>query len=267
MNRRLVLLNLALLALAAALVWALRTDWFSQQTKEQAVLSQKVEPKKILAPPSPPPVKPVSPSDYVDVAGKMLFAKDRNPTVVLEPPPAKPEPPMPALPRYYGQMAIGEPVALLSAAGAAQRGYHAGDAIGDFTLVGFDRDNIEFEWKGKSVKRKLEELRAKDEAPPEARANASAGANPAAPAVNATSSAASLGAPARIASLGGASGSSDSGKPADSSGDTVLGPALPDGSHACLPADSSPPGTVHSGFIKTVTGSIVGTLCNWEKLK
>ena len=271
MSRRLLLLNLALLALAGVLVWALRSDWFSAQSKEKAMLGQKIEPKKILAPPSPPPVKPVSAGEYVDVAGKMLFAKDRNPTVVIEPPPpppAKPETPMPALPRYFGQMAIGEPVALLSLAGAAQRGYHAGDTIGDFTLVGFDRDNIEFEWQGKSVKKKIEELRAKADTP--AAANPSAvGAASSAPVANVTSSASSIGmgsAP-RAASLGGATGAGDSGKPASASGDDVFGPAQPDGSHACLPADTSAPGTVHSGFIKNVNASIVGILCNWEKLK
>ena len=259
---------MALLALVVALIWVLRSDWFSAQMKERAVLAQKIEPRKILAPPSPPTVKPVSAGEYVDVAGKMLFAKDRNPTVVLEPPPAKPEPPMPALPRYYGQMAIGEPVALLSLAAGSQRGYHAGDAIGDFTLVSFDRDNIEFEWQGKPVKRTIEELRAKDEAPAAQRGNASsAAATPAAAAPNTTSSASSLGAglPNRVSSLGIASG--DSGKPADSSSDSVMGPLQPDGSHACDPSDSSPAGSVHSGFIKTVTGSIVGILCNWEKLK
>jgi hypothetical protein len=270
LNRKLVLLNVAFLALAGALAWTLRSDWFSAHIKESAVLSQTVAPKKILAPPPPPPVKTVSPAEYVDVASRMLFAKDRNPTVVIEPPPAKPEPPMPALPRYYGQMAIGDPVALLSLAAGAQRGYKAGDAIGDFTLVSFDRDNIEFEWHGKPVKRKVEELRPKDEGPAVSQVGtvAAAPANPAA-AANTTSSVGLLGGgtPARVSSLGGGTSGADGGKPADSSGDSVMGPAQPDGSHSCVPADSSPPGTVHSGFIKNVTPTVVGILCNWEKLK
>jgi hypothetical protein len=268
LNRRLVLLNVALLALAGALVWLLRSDWFSARAKESAVLARKVEPKKILAPPAPPPVKAVSPAEYLDVAGKMLFAKDRNPTVVIEAPPAKPEPPMPPLPRYYGQMAIGDPVALLSLPPAAQRGYHAGDTIGDFTLVSFDRDKIEFEWHGKSVERKVEDLRPKEETPTAASQRGAAAASVAAApnTPNTTSSVGNLGG-GKITALGGAASSAAGGKTEDSSGDSVMGPLQPDGSHSCAPSDTSPSGTVHSGFIKNVTPTVVGILCNWEKLK
>jgi hypothetical protein len=255
LNRRLVLLNIALLALAGALVWTLRADWFGARAKENAVLARTVPPKKILAPPSPPLVKPVTPGEYLDVASKMLFAKDRNPTVVLEaPPPPKPEPPMPALPRYYGQMAIGEPVALLSLPPAAQRGYHAGDTIGDFKLVSFDRDKIEFEWRGKSVERKVEDLRPKDEPPPAQRAAAAPAPPPAA---------------TQAKSLGGsANGSTAESKPEDATGDSIMGPLEGGGgAHACLPSDKSPSGTVHKDFIKNVTPTIVGILCSWEPLK
>ena len=115
MNRRIILLNLALLALTGALIWLLRTHWSDARSRETKVLTQRVPAKSVFAPPSPPPVRPIAPSEYFDVAQKMLFSKDGNSTVVIETPPAKPEPPMPALPKYHGQMAIGEPVILLSA--------------------------------------------------------------------------------------------------------------------------------------------------------
>ena len=163
MNRRLVLLNVALLALAGGLVWTLRTNWLAAKSRERAVLQRKVAAKPVLAPPPLPPVKAVAPAEYIDVAGKMLFSKDRNPTVVVEAPKPVPEPVMPALPNYHGQMAIGEPVILLSAsANGAQRSYHAGDQVGDFKLVSFDENRAAFEWKGKNVERKLEELRPKE---------------------------------------------------------------------------------------------------------
>ena len=166
MNRRLVLLNLALLALAGALVWTLRTNWLAAKARERAVLQRKVAAKPVLAPPPLPTVKTVAPAEYIDVAGKMLFSKDRNPTVVVEAPKPAPEPVMPALPNYHGQMAIGEPVILLSmTANAVQRSYHAGDQIGDFKLVSFDENRVDFEWKGKNVERKLEELRPRETAP------------------------------------------------------------------------------------------------------
>jgi hypothetical protein len=266
LNRRLVLLNLALLALAGALIWMLRADWFSARAKESSVLARRVPPKAVLAPPALPPVKPVAPAEYLDVAGKMLFAKDRNPTVVIEVAPAKPEPPMPALPRYYGQMAIGEPVALLSLPPAAQRGYRVGDTIGDFTLVSFDRDNIAFEWHGKPVARRVEELRPKEETV--AAAGARGGEpSPAPTAPGPVTSSVTL-AGDRAKSLGAAGGNAaNNNKTEDTSGDSVMGPLQPDGSHACIAADSSPSGTVHSGFIKNVTPTVVGILCNWEKLK
>jgi hypothetical protein len=261
LNRRLVLLNVALLGLAAALVWMLRADWFGAQARERAVLSRQVEPKKLLAPPSPPLVKPVSPAEYLEVAGKMLFSKDRNPTVVIEAPPAKPEPPMPALPSYHGQMAIGEPVAFLSTPAGTQRSYHAGETIGDFTLLSFDRDTIEFEWHGKSVRRKVEELRPKEvaqAAPP----RAAAAASPAA-----SSPAGNAGPAQAVTALGAASSSTASTKTDNTSDDPMLGPVQSDGSRACVPSDTSPANTVHAGFRKNVNMTLLGALCNWEQVK
>jgi len=256
LNRKLVLLNLALLALAAALAWTLRDNWSGAQSRQRAVIQRTVEPKKLLAPPSPAPVKPVAAADYLDVAAKMLFSRDRNPTVVIEPPPAppaKPEPPMPALPNYHGQMAIGEPVAFLSTSAAAQRGYRAGDTVGDFTLLRFDRETIEFEWKGKSVERKLDGLRPKEVA------QAAAPSPPAAPAPKAV--------PAKPVALGGSSGNSAAGKTDSGSDDPMFGPVQADGTRACVPSDSSPAGTVHSGYRKELTMTLFGAICRWEQQK
>ena len=54
MNRRIVLLNLALLALLGALGWILRANWLEAQVRERAVLRRKVAPKAVLAPPRLP---------------------------------------------------------------------------------------------------------------------------------------------------------------------------------------------------------------------
>jgi len=250
LNRRLVILNVALLGLAGLLVWTLRAHWSGAQAQQRAVLQRKTEPRKILAPPSPPPVKPVSPGEYLDVASRMLFSKDRNPTVVIEAPPPKPEPPMPALPAYHGQMAIGEPVAFLSLASTAQRGYRAGESIGDFKLVSFDRESIRFDWNGKTVERKLDELRPKETAqasPPPAPAAAPSAVKP-------------------VTSLGLASGSSTT-NAQPTSDDPMMGPVLSDGTRGCVPSDTSPGGTVHAGYRKDMTMTIVGALCHWELLK
>lgn len=296
MNRRLVLLNLALLALVGALVWTLRTNWLAAKARERAVLQRKVPAKTVLAPPPFPAVKSVAPADYIDVAGKMLFSKDRNPTVVVEPPKPAPEPVMPALPNYHGQMSIGEPVILLSiSAAAAQRGYHAGDQVGDFKLVSFDEARVDFEWKGKNVERKLEELRPKETT---AQAGAQAGAQGGAPSgrtavtrastpaaaaapiqpvasldhpapAAATAPAAASTAPAppkSVTSLAGAGNSANSAS-ADTGGDSVFGPVSPTGERPCLPTDTSPVGTVHSGFMKVQSMGIFGASCSWTEVK
>jgi hypothetical protein len=108
LNRRIILLNLALLALTGALIWLLRTHWSEARSRETKVLTQRVPAKSVLAPPPPPPVRPVAPSEYLDVAQKMLFSKDRNPTGESSKRRPGPEPPC-RRPEYHGQMAIGEP--------------------------------------------------------------------------------------------------------------------------------------------------------------
>jgi hypothetical protein len=261
-------------------VWTLRTNWLQANARERAVLQRKVAAKTVLAPPPLPTVKTVAPAEYIDVAGKMLFSKDRNPTVVVEPPKPPPEPVMPALPSYHGQMAIGEPVIFLSiVTSAAQRSYHAGDLIGDFKLVSFDENRVAFEWKGKHVERKLEELRPKDTA---AQASAQAGAPPAATAsaatpvravasldhpnaVAANTSAAS--APVKAVTSLNSTSNANGASSADTSGDSTFGPLLPSGDRACLPTDNSAVGTVHSGFIKVQSVGIFGASCSWTEVK
>jgi hypothetical protein len=239
LNRRIILLNVALLALAGALIWLLRTHWSDARSRETKVLTQRVAPKSVLAPPPPPPVRPVAPSEYFDVAQKMLFSKDRNPTVVIETPPAKPEPAMPALPKYHGQMAIGEPVVFLSIATQSQRGYHAGEDIGDFRIANFDRDKIAFEWRGKTVERTVAELAPKDEAPtPPPQAAAPAAAKP-------VTALASQPAP-------------------DKKVDPGLGDDMGGGFRTCVPGDNSPAGTVLAGYKKVLAQTMFGQTCHWE---
>jgi hypothetical protein len=295
LNRRLVLLNVALLALSGALIWTLRTNWLASKARERAVLQRKVAPKTVLAPQPLPAVKAVAPAEYLDVAGKMLFSKDRNPTVVVEPPKPSPEPVMPALPNYHGQMSIGEPVILLStSAAAAQRGYHAGDQVGDFKLVSFDEVRAQFEWKGKNVDRKLEELRPKETttqagaqggspsgrtavarastptpaaAPIQAVASLDHPAPVAAPAT-ATAAASATPAPVKsVTSLASAGASANSASAPDTSGDSTFGPLSSTGDRPCVPSDTSPVGTVHSGFIKVQSMGIFGASCSWTEVK
>jgi hypothetical protein len=304
-NRRIVLLNLALVALVGALGWVLRVNWLEAQARERAVLRRQIPPKAVLAPPSLPGVQTAAPAEYIDVANKMLFSRDRNPIVVVEPPKPAPEPVMPALPSYSGQMSIGEPVIFLSIAKDIQHSYHAGDQVGDFKLVSFDDDHIALEWNGKTVERKLEDLRprlilaqASTGAATAAGAEPSSGSGAAqapaprmprpsiptpgfpkpkasqdsantAPSVVAAPAASATPAPAPASPTTSLSGSkaADSNSPSDTNDDGMFGAALPGGLRACVAADTSPAGTVHSGYRKVQAMSIFGASCDWEPVK
>ena len=45
-----------------------------------------------------------------------------------------------------------------------QRSYHAGETVGDFKVIRFDREKIAFDWNGKTVERGVMELRPKENA-------------------------------------------------------------------------------------------------------
>src|SRR6478736_3060263 len=109
MTRRLMLLNLALLALLAVLVYRFREVSAASREREVRVLGQKIEARKYPPLPAAPPVKPAVGANYIDIATRMLLSKDRNPTVIIDPEPVKEKPKMPPLPVVQGLMNFGDP--------------------------------------------------------------------------------------------------------------------------------------------------------------
>jgi len=247
MNRRLLLLNLALLALAASLGWLLREHWLAAQAHERAIFEQAARKKPVLPPAPVMPPKPVTPAEYIDVASKTLFAADRNSNVIVDPPkPAPPPPPMPALPSYFGQMGIGEPVVFLSNATTPQKSYHAGEKIGPFQIVSFNLEKIAFQWNDQTVERKPEELRPK-EAPPQLTQPIAATQFPPSQQQSQSSS----------KSLGGSSDLSNK-------TDSTIGVDMGAGNHACVMGDTSPAGTIVNGMKKMMPRGLMGASCYWE---
>jgi len=241
MNRKILALNLALLALLGTLGWMLRAHWRETRAQELATLAKAASAKAQLPPPSPVPPEPVVPANYLDVAQKTLFSKDRNPNVIIEtaPPPApRVEEPPPPRPEYFGQMGINEPVAILSTE-KGQKGFRAGDKVGPFKLVAFDRESITFEWKDKTLRYPLEELKRKEVVQPQA-------GLPPVPT-------------GQVASAGPIIGIS-------TSKDPVLGPSN-GGVRGCVTGDNSPAGTVKDGFKKTITPGMFGQMCQWEPIQ
>jgi hypothetical protein len=275
MNRRLIVLDLVLALFAAGMIWLLRERYLEARAHELAVLGQKVPAKPVLAPPSPPVTRPSASAEYAEVAQKTLFSKDRNPNVVVEAPKPPPEIPMPALPIYHGQMAFGEPVAILSLPkdAANQKGYHAGDKVGEFKLVAFDSDRIELEWNGKKVERKPEELAPKEPVAGAPVAAAAAPAGNATAAANVSHSAANyrpeMGNPdapsaaQAVTSLG----STTTAEAAKAEPPSGIGDEIGGGVRQCLPGDNSPAGTVLNGYQKRMISSMFGSVCRWEPVK
>ncbi len=244
MNRKLVLLNLLLVVAVGWLAWTVRERWREGEARERDFLNQAVKAAKVEPPPPAVAAEKASPADYIDVAQRTLFSKDRNPNVAVEaPPPPPPPPPVPAFPLYHGQMNFGDPVVILSTTGSDQKSYRAGDTVGKFKLVAFDRDTITLEFNGKNLEKNLADLAAKD-APPAAQ-------QPAAAAVPAPAAAA-----VRSLGSGGAANSHDD--------NPSLGVEMGGGFRACAPGDTSPAGTVLNGYKKVVTQGMMGQSCHWE---
>ncbi len=159
MKKKLLLLNAVLLVGIGAGVWRLREAWVAARAREQAVLNQRVTPKSPGTAPPDPRIEPVLATSYAEIAAKMLFAKDRNPTVVVE---VKPEPPkpMPKLPALYGVMNLldGTTAIMSEKPEMKHMGVRPGDKIGEFTLVAVNRDEITLAWEGKEVTRKIDDM-------------------------------------------------------------------------------------------------------------
>jgi hypothetical protein len=244
LKHKLLLINLLLIGLVAASGSVLRQKWIESKVHEEIVLKQKapVAPAPVIAPiPSP---QPAAPAAYNEVAQKLLTARDRNPNIFIEPPPKVEEKVMPPLPFQYGIIDFGggPTVMLAEKAGAAQHGYHLGDKIGPFKLLGVNRTDILFEWDGKPVQRKLSDLVDK-----------SAATAAAAAATTDVNRAAAPGPTALAKPMGPVEA-----KPGVSVGNDIK---------ACLPGDTSPAGTMADGMKKIVSATPFGQSCRWEPVK
>lgn len=252
MNRRLWLFNILLLVLIGGCAYLLRERWREAENRRREILATRTNAAAPALAESPKtPETPVRAASYFEVAEKTLFSKDRNPTVVVEVQQAKPMPPLPSV---YGVLDIGQgPVAFLAMKGEAQRGYKLGESIGEFKLRAANQTEIEFEWDGKLVKRRVDELRgevresaAADNARPEA-------SRPASPLASASSAP-----PARTGSASATTNANAN------SNATPYGVEVSATMRACQPNDPTPAGTVVNGYRKVIAQGPVGKSCFWE---
>ena len=246
MTRKLIALNVLLLAMLVALVVQVRREWVAARARERAFLGKTLKPQP--APPLAPFVKPapLTAGAYVTAAQMNLFSADRNSNVILDPPPPVVEKPVPPFPVARGVM-LWEgvpPTVVLNDKGGGQRGYHPGDTVGEWKIVSVDNQYVVFEWEGKEFKKRLDELLDKN-----ALLTAEAPAPQAAPQVNNLTTSAPT-----VRNL--SSGRSD-------------GPGTPmgEGLKACVAGDTSPAGSVVDGMRKVVSSTPFGSVCRWESAK
>jgi len=240
---KLIALNLLLVLALGVIVWQARVRWDEAQAKRRNNLSVKVTP--IPPPPLTPAPKPdaAPATKYADVATKDLFSKDRNPTVIIDPPKVEEAKKMPPLPVVYGVLGLpsGTKAIMAEKKGLDSRSVKAGDTIGEFKIAALDSQNVIFDWDGKQISRKIEDLIDRS--------------NPAGPG----------GAPPAAGQAGGPAVSQNTGQTAPlGPGKQVAGQA----ERPCVPGDTSPPGTVVDGYKKNGRPSPFGMIgCTWVKVQ
>ena len=246
MTRRLIVVDLILLVLIGLLAWQLRREWRRENNREQALYRYQSKP---TPPPSMTALAKLSPFEaaaYAAVAQNNLFSLDRNPNVIVDVEPPKPKV-QPLFPVARGVMLWdGAPptIVLSEKAGAAQKGYHPGDAIGEWKIVSIDNTYVVFGWDGKEYQKRIDELL--DRAPIEMAA---------APAP----------APAQAAAAKATTALSTPSSSADKNGP---GMDVGGGYRACNEGDSSPPGTMVDGYKKVISSSpFAKSICRWESAK
>ena len=242
---RLFLLNLLLLAGIAYA--SLRLMDLRDETAMREELVRSGAPKLPAAKPAaavPMPERTMA-SNYLDVAARLLFSKDRNPTVIIAPAPVKQ---MPELPLAYGVLMLADPpiIMLAEKKGAPQKGYHAGDPVGEFKIVNFDARSIVLAWDGKQYTKLLAEIADRDAKTQQVMAQNTPQETPAAP-----------------PTTGGTTVMTTKGGP----GSKEFGPDIGGDMRACNPADDSPAGTIRDGYKKVESGTPFGRVCRWEKVK
>jgi hypothetical protein len=240
---KLIALNVAILLAIGAIAWQARVRWQATQIERRQNLNVAVKPVTLpLLKPAPRP-DAAQPIQYADVATKNLFAKDRNPTVIIDPPKVETPKPMPPLPVVYGVLGLpsGTKAIMAEKRGADGRSVKAGDKVGEFMIVSLDTKDVVFDWDGKQISRKLDDLIDRSGATGATGGQGGAAAQPSGPAVAAP---AANNQPAIAAGPGNA----------------VAGQAT----RPCVAGDNSPNGTVADGYKKEFRASPFGPIgCRW----
>ncbi|MDP9170667.1 MAG: hypothetical protein M3N54_08625 [Acidobacteriota bacterium] len=249
MKPKLIALNLLLAACLLGLFWQIRVQWLAAQEVRRANLNVPVKPV------APPPITPAARPDaavatrYADVASKNLFSKDRNANIIVDPPKIEIPKPMPPLPVVFGVMGLpsGTKIIMAEKAGAPSTTVRAGETLGEFKIAALDTQNITFEWNGKQLTRKVDDLIDRSGGQ-----MASGGGQQQAQQQNA-GPAAPPPPPQQMQAVNNNPTSKD------------LGDEMSAVMRGCKAGDTSPYGIVVDGYKKTSVPTPFGPLCRWMK--
>lgn len=241
MKRKLIFLNLALLAATSFAAWKLREQYLADQTRTMQVRRNQVKVVPAAPAVATPKPDPFTGLPYADVAQKNLFSKDRNPNIVIEAPPPVPVKVMPPLPFVAGVMGLPSGMLALMAEkpDLKPHGVRLNEMIGAFKVVALTPQTVSFEWDGKRIDKRVDELLARA---PVAVVNTGGG-----PPVSQGPNPADLNAPPSALPV--------AAKP----GAAVVG----NGMKNCTAGDASPAGTVADGYKKVVEATPFGNACRW----
>jgi hypothetical protein len=244
---RLIVLNLLLLAALIAVLWQARARWTEAREKRESTFNVKVKPAPV--PPVTPAPKPegATAAKYADVATKNLFAKDRNPNVIIDPPKVEEPKKMPPLPVVYGVLGLpsGTRAMMATRPGDLSKTVRTGDAIGEFKIASLDTQNVVFDWEGKQISKKIDELIDRSSA-----AAVAPGVNPT-PGVTAAPPP-----PPRPDAT-----------PAPAGPGAEFPSAAGQSQRTCVPGDPSPANTIVDGYRKNVVATPFGNVCSWIKVQ
>jgi hypothetical protein len=140
----------------------LHSEWVAAKARQATMPGPAPKPAAVV-PPAPLPQQPaVLPSGYRGRVRTICSMPRAIPTIPVDPPPPPPPPKdPPPLPSFHGMMDFGDPqgpVALITENNTpGHEEVHAGEMIGEFKLVAFDRKEMTLEWEGKVLHKRLNE--------------------------------------------------------------------------------------------------------------
>ncbi len=251
MNRKLLILNVALGAGVIYTGVELHNVWVAAHERQIHMPGPAPSANAVPHVPALKKDPAVVPSGYIDIATKTLFDPSRNPN--LPPPEAPPPPPPanpPALPSFHGMMDLGDPqgpVALITENDApGHEEVHAGEMIGEFKLVAFNRKEMTLDWQGRTLHKLLNDGGS---APSKAKAVPVGGPEPL---------------PLNGVVPGQAQPQQPYDDPKPQTRELGPGPQMTDSVKACQAGDSSAVGAVSDGFRKEINNSPMGPQCLWR---